>query len=199
MFIYLIKVNNDIRYIGKTTVPLSVRLYQHIRNAKQGKKTPLYDLLRKYIEQDISIESIENVNSENWQEREIFYIKKYRDDGYRIVNVTDGGDGVSLFGDKNGMYGKKHSSESIEKMKLNRSGISPWNKGIRYKLVNPINKENKVRGVYHHNSKLDDDKVREIRNLRKYGISFQKIANIYGVSKTIIISIIKCKTWKHVI
>ena len=40
-----------------------------------------------------------------------------------LYNRTDGGDGVQLFGSNNGMYGRKHSKESIIKMSKNRSGI----------------------------------------------------------------------------
>ena len=67
-----------------------------------------------------------------------------------------------------------------------------------YKLLNKVNSDGKSRGVDHPNSKLDDDKVSEILKLREDGMSFQKIANLYGVTKPTIMSIIKGKTWKHV-
>lgn len=38
-----------------------------------------------------------------------------------LHNKTDGGDGVSLPGNRNGMYGRKHSIDSIEKIKKARS------------------------------------------------------------------------------
>lgn len=200
MYIYTIKVNDEIRYVGKTVEKLSTRLNQHKRNARLGVKTPLCDLLRKYINTGkIEIDILEVVDNTNWKEREIFYIKKFRDDGYRLVNITDGGDGTRLVGDQNGMHGRSHTPESIDKMKANRSGISPWNKGVSgYKILNKVNPEGKARGTEHHNSKLDDDKVREIIKLREGGMSFQKIANLYGISKPSVMSIINGKTWKHV-
>ena len=51
----------------------------------------------------------------------IKYFNSYwKENGY---NLSWGGDGNGgLNGKLNGMYGRKHSKESIEKMKLNRKG-----------------------------------------------------------------------------
>lgn len=64
---------------------------------------------------------------------------------------------------------------------------------------------NPVRGEAHYASKLDPDKVREIRRLaepREDGIgrppSAKVLATMYGVSETTITAIIKRRTWKHV-
>lgn len=38
-----------------------------------------------------------------------------------LYNKTDGGDGAILSGEKNGMYGRKHTPDSIEKIKKARS------------------------------------------------------------------------------
>ena len=48
-------------------------------------------------------------------------------------------------------------------------------------------------------SKLDDDKVRDIRNQYDKGdTSYDKLAKQYSVSKQVIASVIHRKTWRHV-
>ena len=67
-------------------------------------------------------------------EIESYYIWQYRDIiGYRLCNINDGGEGNTLFGEANGFYGKKHTEESINKMKKSHTGIYP-NEETRKKL-----------------------------------------------------------------
>jgi len=47
-------------------------------------------------------------------------------------------------------------------------------------------------------SRLDDDKVSEIKQLLKSGVSQYKIAAKYGVSRSTILKIKLNKTWNHV-
>lgn len=57
---------------------------------------------------------------------EIYYIYLYRDImGYDMCNIQDGGEGHSLYGDLNPFYGKKHSEESLEKMRKSHTGKYP--------------------------------------------------------------------------
>jgi len=92
-------------------------------------------------------------------EAEVRFIKEFDSFGKNGYNLTKGGGGATGYeyseeirekiskktkegilksdkswseshkGKKNGMFGKKHSKESIEKMRKNRSGIPAWNKG----------------------------------------------------------------------
>ena len=65
---------------------------------------------------------------------EVWYIREYRDIiGYKMCNINDGGEGQSLCGELNGFYGRKHTEDSIEKMKQSHTGIYP-NDEVRQKL-----------------------------------------------------------------
>jgi len=54
-------------------------------------------------------------------------------------------------------------------------------------------------GVKHGQAKLNDEKVREIRELCARGWSYQKIGRHVGVNKSTIYRVIIGKYWKHVI
>lgn len=58
--------------------------------------------------------------------------------------------------------------------------------------------EYKSKGVTHPNAKLDEDKVRKIRQLLNKGKSQQAVAKIFDVSRGTIDSIIRNKSWTHV-
>lgn len=95
-------------------------------------------------------------------EREIYWIAKLNARDLSIgYNIASGGEGGDTFtnnpnkehfldycrsrtGNKNGMYGRKHTKESIDKMRANRKGkrigIPTWNKGKKCpQLGRPMN------------------------------------------------------------
>ncbi len=153
--IYLItNIENKKQYVGITKFSIEERFSQH---TKRG--FLLTDAIQKYGEQNFSIEVIEEVESaERAYELEIFYIQKYNTKVPNGYNLTDGGDGI--FGweaseeyrqecservkllhkeKKVGMYGKKHSPETIEKLKeraKNRPKRFWINNGVEEKLIN---------------------------------------------------------------
>ena len=54
-------------------------------------------------------------------------------------------------------------------------------------------------GVCHHLAKLDDDKVRRIREASLAGASQRALAREYGMSKTTIGDVVRGKTWRRAI
>lgn len=92
-----------------------------------------------------------------------------------------------------------------DKFKVNRRNITNILCGNRWKHLGLIHIRrksiiNKVqRGENIKNSKLTEDKVRLIRGLSSGGgLSQQKIANMFGVCRAVIRSVVKRKTWDHV-
>jgi hypothetical protein len=55
-----------------------------------------------------------------------------------------------------------------------------------------------VSGAKHGRSKLDDDKVRQIRGKRTAGASYTSLAAEYGVARPTIIHVCLNRTWTHV-
>lgn len=98
----LIDPNGEIRYIGQTRQTLPRRLWGHI-NKNKNSDTHKRRWLNKLEENNLrpTIRLIEECGSlGELNEREIFYIKKYRDEGYDLVNTSDGGTGGNHWANK---------------------------------------------------------------------------------------------------
>lgn len=82
-----------IRYIGFTGVLLDRRLWEHVNEAKKGIATHRCNWIRSLLDRGIEPAAIvlEEVTAENWQEREIWWIAKFR---AILTNATDGGEGL---------------------------------------------------------------------------------------------------------
>lgn len=110
--IYVLRDPRDqaIRYVGKTVKKLRERLDVHLSSSKLYKRRHVCHWICQLLKLDIRpiIESLEVVPPEdNWQSREQFWIKKLRDDGNRLTNLTDGGEG---------WHGLRHSEETKRKI-----------------------------------------------------------------------------------
>lgn len=136
-YIYLITNQiNDKIYIGKHST-------DNIDDGYMGSGVVIKRAIKKYGEENFTKEYLVFCDTKeklNWFEK--FYIKKYKakEVGY---NLTDGGDGGNTMGGKhlseerkqkitgvkNGMYGKKHTSESKLKMSEAKKGKPSHQKG----------------------------------------------------------------------
>lgn len=121
MFIYSLSSSaepDNIRYIGKAK-DLKDRLRRHI-----GKYYLENEITHKnnWIKSELSkgnlilIKEIEEVNEENWIEREIYWILKFKDDGYELTNGTSGGEGIILT--KEVIKRRNESNKNSKKRKM---------------------------------------------------------------------------------
>lgn len=103
----------DIRYVGITKLRLSVRLGNHIRHARAGEATRKGNWLRALLGENVRplITLIED-NADH--AREIYWIKKYREDGHALVNFTDGGQGPKNFSMESRLVLSKKSTGRIK-------------------------------------------------------------------------------------
>jgi len=99
-YIYGIRcpLSNEIRYIGQTSKSLNYRLRQHINKTKSKVKNSkrlthnenwIKILLELKIDNLISIEKIEECDVNSLDEREIFWISKFKNK--KLTNITEGG------------------------------------------------------------------------------------------------------------
>jgi hypothetical protein len=164
--IYILRTLSDEtpKYVGITSGELNTRLNKHLHDIKREscKNYHKKNWLSKYKE-SVIIEQIDSANSiEDMKEKEIFYIKKYRDAGIKLLNATDGGDGS---------YGYKHTEEVIK----NISGEN----NHRWRKPNLINKEKFGKKVEYSIDGKEWILFTSIREASKVlNISFRTIKNI---------------------
>lgn len=91
---FIVSEKTSYLYIGMTGKKRSLRMAQHRHAAKTGKKTPLYDCMRKHGP-DNFIMVIRDVfpTKEECQQAEREWIATARKEGWKILNLADGGEG----------------------------------------------------------------------------------------------------------
>jgi len=123
-----VNIKNGKTYIGKTTVGLNRRIYEHHNSSNANSKSAFHSALRKYGHDSFEWSIIDETNDENLNELEIFYIKSLNTLVPNGYNLTNGGDGAPI-GKLNPAkrpevrellskvwLGRKHSEESKKKM-----------------------------------------------------------------------------------
>lgn len=121
-------------YIGKGS---------SLRRAKNFKNRNKYwnNVVKKHGKPKVEILATWSTESEAF-EHEKFLILCFRNLNYDLCNLTDGGEGVSGYKQTaehkaktnlklKGRPGKKHSLETIQKLRISHLGQKAWNKGIR--------------------------------------------------------------------
>jgi hypothetical protein len=90
-------LTNEVRYIGKSYKDLSKRLYEHLKDSiKIQNNTYKHNWIRSLQKQNLEprIELLDEVDDVEWQYWEKFYISLFRSWGFRLINATDGGEGL---------------------------------------------------------------------------------------------------------
>ncbi|WP_422748630.1 NUMOD3 domain-containing DNA-binding protein [Mycobacterium sp. WMMD1722] len=134
------------RYVGLTTKTAKIRLRQHLKVARSGRKTPFYDWLRIHDGEDIVADVLEVVEGlQELGEAEIAWIERLRSEGHKLLNLSEGSlgptgvewtaemreaarirstgrKGVSRFAAENPFYGRNHADEQRAKWSALRKG-----------------------------------------------------------------------------
>lgn len=103
-------------YIGKTNNPTK-RLQRHLGHVRYGSHYPVHNKLRKVISikgntNDIFEVIEKNIPEEIVDDREMYFIKHYKEIGYKLKNLTDGGEG-----------GKGYTDEINKRSAMKRKGL----------------------------------------------------------------------------
>jgi hypothetical protein len=129
-------LTNEVKYIGKTKQPIKIRLEQHIRASKRYNHK-MSTWLKSLIDKNLYpiIEEIDISDSDLYANiLETMYIGLFTSWGFDLKNMTTGGDGQvnmrkevkdkisktrtgKYTGVNNPFYGKKHTDETINKLK----------------------------------------------------------------------------------
>lgn len=151
IYILIDPETNQVRYIGKTK-SLKRRYNQHISECsklKSHKNNWLLSLKNKNLRPEMVV--IDETDKNDWIFLEQWYIQLYRSWGYRLTNLTDGGEGV---------YGHVHSEQT-------RNKISQGNKG---KKVSDETKK-KISEAFKGKKLSEEDKLKRSEAAKKRGIS----------------------------
>lgn len=119
----------DIRYVGKTN-NLKTRFYNHLKATKKNYLSSWIKNLKTKQARPI-MEVIDECGLNDWEFWEKYWISQFKVWGFRLTNLTNGGEGI---------VGFTHSDSTKLKMSESRKGKStawsigrePWNKGKTY-------------------------------------------------------------------
>jgi len=133
-------------YIGQT-VNFNERVYLHLSELRRNKhpNQHLQNSWNKYGSENFKVDLFEDLTEkvkgcdrkyvdDLLNEREIYWISFYNTtDGDKGFNMSSGGDGLTLWGPKNGMFGRHHTEESKRKMSEHSNNKGPNN--ARYGVI----------------------------------------------------------------
>ncbi len=114
-FIYTLSdKNGHIRYIGKTNTPRK-RIYSHIQECKTSNKSHKINWIKSLLAKNEVpiIDILEEVSIDDWKNSEIYWIEQFRQWGFNLTNLTNGGQGGN---------GYKHTLDSKQKMRKSKLG-----------------------------------------------------------------------------
>lgn len=203
-------INNKI-YVGKTGMNFGDRWDNHKALLRGNKHDNPYlqNSWNKHGEDSFEFVVLEDCCVEELNDKEMFWIKYYKDKGLSY-NIHDGGDGgynlgkhlseetKRKIGEKNriNMLGKTHSEET--KIKMRASHL-----GKKYKPMSEEGKQHdreaQQKYCIEHPKKLTKDDVINIRKERESdGTTYAALAKKYNVTPQCINDICNYKRWKSI-
>jgi hypothetical protein len=112
--IYTLKdpFNNEIKYVGKTKSSIKHRLNQHCCKQNLKNKSHTINWIKSLLKKNAKpiIEELDEVNDENWETEEKYWIEQLIQWGFKLTNTTKGGE--------TGCLGYKHTISAKRRISI---------------------------------------------------------------------------------
>lgn len=192
------KINNK-KYIGQSN-SVFTRWSEHANiafNNDSKRKSLIHKAIKKYGLESFTFEILELCELEKLNDLEIFYIKLFKEKGFTLYNLTDGGDiGIIMYGENNPnsiltdkevydireRYNNKELKRNVYELYKDKMTFNGFNciwcgttrKTIHMDVYTEENKyfhrrENVYKKDLFQNSNFTEEDVRRIRDLRQSG------------------------------
>ena len=147
-------ITGEVKYIGKTINEPRIRLYGHLSESKKSnthKSNWVKSLLSKELKPVIEI--LDEVNHDDWEFWEDYWIEAFKSWGIELTNCIDGGKGVSSeFMEKNNPM---FNPETVEKMRNSMRG-NQHAKGFKHSDETRKKVGDKTREYYKNNPRTEE-------------------------------------------
>lgn len=191
---------NELRYIGITKNPKR-RLGRHLMPSKLKSPTYKNNWIKYLLSQNLKpvLQIFEEFSLEKEAfDSEIFYITYFKWLGCNLTNTANGGEGGFTGKPSEQTLLKLKEINSKPKSETHKSRISASHIGIKPGLETRLKISVSKLGSNNIMSKLDDEKVKLIRQLLKDSIQINKISKMFNVSRRTISDVKHGYTWSHV-
>lgn len=220
---------NGKKYVGQSNNVFS-RWNEHVKLAysnDEKRKSAIHKAILKYGVESFIFEILELCTLDELNDLEMFYIKEFKELGYSLYNLTDGGDSfISNYGEDNPntiltdkeVYDIRERYNDLEtkidvydlyKDKITFNGFHCiWCGQTRKNIhMDVYTEENKRIHRREHLSKRDlfkfsnftEDDVRRIRDLRQSGLCPSEVYESYSwINRNTFNDIWYCHTFKHI-
>ncbi len=208
---------DEVRYIGQTVQPY-IRLKQHLNpthlQARSKKNSWLKNLLADGLEPVFEEWMWVEPDRADAVERAAIALGR---EVFELTNTTDGGEGRRGSPPSEETKAKMSAAAlGVKKSDAHRAAMSAAQKGLKKSDEFRRRKSERMKGTLpehlrkaieagripkgsaHHNAKLDENKVREIRLAAVAGVSHMELGRRYGVSNVTVGHIVARRTWRHI-
>lgn len=169
-------ITNEIRYVGQTIFELKIRLKKHLVSKDKSYRTNwVQSLLKQGLKPTIKL-VLDNLTKEESNYYEQYYIKKYKEKGIDLVNLTNGGEGS---------HGYRHTEETKKLL----SNIRKQQKEQNMLKFNSINKKisdtktPKIDTQNYSTNKLNQKGRRNIKQFTLEGIFVKEFISLREIER----------------
>ena len=170
--------NGQLRYVGKTSGQLSIRLAHHVhRSLHQRTNYHKANWIRGLVSEGYRPQIIALVETDHdtFVQAETFYIRYFREMGCPLTNLTDGGEGCEGF---------KHSEEAKLRMSILKKGKTSPRKGLSNSLESKLLVSRTKTG-------LSFEQQNAIVKMYEDGWDSYTVGEKFGVSSTSVLGIVR--------